>query len=502
MDNALIIAYDIGTSGTKTSIVSTDGTVLYSATTAHKTFFPQSAWAEQEPEDWWDGVCSNTNMLIEKHPEIRKQIAVIGVSGHMLGCLPVDSGGNALCRSVIHSDTRASEQFDIINRQIGVEKIYRVTGNILDPHSSLCKILWIKKNRPEVYRQAARFLQAKDFLVSRLTGNIDTTDFSDASHAQLIDIHKKDYDRSIFEELGLDSAKFPALHRGTDVVGNLNSKSALALNLPEGIPVIAGGGDGACANVGAGVVKPGDIYCCLGTTAWIAYNSVFPIIDSSRRIFNIMSVDGETCGVFGTMQSAGRSMQWAMDLLNEKNVKEFDKAVASINAGSGGLVFLPYLEGERSPIFDTNARGVFFGIAPMHDKRYFMRAVLEGVAMALRSILEVFRETSALPSMRIIGGGAKSDIWLKIIADACDIILQTTTVPASDATSLGVAVAAGVGVGLFPSIEEGTKQICIKEERFPEKLLTDEYNKVYRIYTSLYTQLKPVYEAMSDMNNQ
>lgn len=497
MSKTIILAYDIGTSGVKTTIVRMDGTILDSATSTHQTFFPQPAWAEQEPEDWWIGACGNTIMLMEKHPEVREQIAAIGVSGHMLGCLPVDAKGNALRRCMIHSDARASKQFTFINHHIGMEKMYHMTGNILDPRSSLCKILWVKENEPEIYEHTSRFLQAKDYLVSRLTGNIDTTDFSDASHAQLIDIHKKDYDPDVFKELGLELIKFPSLHRGTDVVGSLSRKSAEALNLHEGIPVVAGGGDGACSNVGAGVVKPGDAYCCIGTTAWIAYSSVSPIIDPAQRIFNIMSLDGETYGVFGTIQSAGRSVQWVMDLFNEKSVKEFDKASAAIDAGSNGLIFLPYLEGERSPIFDPNAKGVFFGISPIHERRHFMRAVLEGVAFALRSVLDVYRETYNLSCIRVIGGGARSDVWRKIISNICDITVQTLTVPAEDATSLGAAIAAGVGVGLFSNIEEGTKHIAVKEQYSPEKQQTETYNKIYGIYHGLYPQLKPIYEIMA-----
>ena len=502
MDDPFIIAYDIGTSSIKTSIVRTDGTVMDSVTTAHQTFFPQPSWAEQDPEDWWKGACSNTHVLIERHPEIPKQISAIGVSGHMLGCLPVDSNGNALRRCMIHSDTRCSKEFDLVKKQIGIDTIYNSTGNILSANSSLCKALWIKKNEPGIYKQASRFLQSKDFLVSRLTGNVDTTDFSDASHGHLIDIHKKEYNTDIFIELGLDRRKFPALHKGTDIVGKLNAASASALNLPEGIPVAAGAGDGACANAGAGIVKPGDIYCCLGTTAWIAYNSNAPIVDPSHRIFNIMSVDGETYGVFGTIQAAGRSLQWVMELLNERDVKEFDRKAASADPGSNGLVFLPYLEGERSPIFDSNARGVFFGITPSHDRTHFMRAVLEGVAMALRSVLEVYREKSVIPSMRIIGGGAKSDIWQKIISNTCNIVLQRLNIPAEDSTSIGVAITAAVGVGLFSSVEDGAKLIGTKGRYSPEERLVDTYNKAYKIYQSLYPRLKPVYTAMANMNSQ
>lgn len=500
MSKTVILAFDVGTSGTKTSIVRADnGMILDSASSSHQTWFLHSGWAEQEPEDWWEGICRNTKQLIEKNPDVMNNIAAIGTSGHMLGCLPVDADGKALRRSMLHSDIRSAEQFSHISKSIGVERMYRMTGNILDCRSSLCKVLWVKQNEPEVYNRTARFLQSKDYIVSRLTGNIDITDLSDASHAQFIDIYTKDYDSDILKELGLEREKFPTIHRGTDVVGRLTPESARALGLKDGIPVIAGSGDGACASVGAGVVSPGDAYCCLGTTAWIAYASTAPVIDPAQRIFNLLSVDGKTCGVYGTVQSAGRSMQWAMELFNEKNAKEFDRLAASVMPGSEGLIFLPYLEGERSPIFDTEARGVFFGLSPLHGKKHLMRAVLEGVAFALRSVLDVYRETLDIGSMRMIGGGAYSSLWREIISNVCNITLETLTVPPGDATSLGAAIAAGVGIGLYPDLKEGVQSISvgIKERRMPNEKWVQIYEQLFGVYQSIYPQLKPVYKSLS-----
>lgn len=379
MPNPLILAHDIGTSATKSALVRPDGEIMASQARAHPTRFPRRGWAEQQAGDWWEGVCWNTQALTAKHPELRSHIAVIGVSGHMLGCLPVDAEGKALRPCLIHSDCRATGPCGILRNQIGEEVIYEVTGNILDPRSSLCKVLWIQANEPHIYKHTARFLQSKDYIVGRLTGNYDSTDYSDASHAQWLNIAAKSYATDLFAELGIGLSKFPSLHRSTDVVGTLTRDAARALDLSTGIPVVAGGGDGSCASAGAGAVNIGDTYCCLGTTAWIAATTAKPLIDRQRRVFNVLALDGENNGVFGTVQAAGRSVNWAMDLLGETDFGRFDDLLADVQPGSEGLIFLPYLEGERSPIFDPDARGVFFGLSPLHRREHLLRATVEGV---------------------------------------------------------------------------------------------------------------------------
>ena len=212
------------------------------------------------------------------------------------------------------------------------DAIYELTGNILDPRSSLCKVLWVKANEPDVYERTARFLQSKDYIVGRMTGSYDSTDYSDASHAQWLDIRAKSYAADVFVELGIGLPKFPALHCSTDVVGKLTQEAAQALDLPAGIPVVAGGGDGSCASAGAGAVNIGDTYCCLGTTAWIAATTAEPLIDGQRRVFNVLALDGENNGVFGTVQAAGRSVDWAMDLLGETGFGRFDDLLAGCPA--------------------------------------------------------------------------------------------------------------------------------------------------------------------------
>lgn len=491
-----LLAHDVGTSATKTSVVGSDGRILASQSTPHETRSPNPGWAEQDAGDWWDGVCRNTRALVERDPALGRRIAAIGVSGHMLGCLPLDADGRPLRPSMIHSDGRASAERDEVERRVGGEMLYQTTGNILDPHSPLCKILWLKENEPDVYRRTARFVQSKDYVVGCMVGRFDSTDYSDASHAQWIDINRGAYAEHVLGELGIDADKFPRLYSGVDVVGELTDEAAPALGLQSGIPVVAGGGDGSCATAGAGAVRPADAYCCIGTTAWVALTAEDPMIDPQGRIFNLTSLDGQTCGVFGTVKSAGLSVDWMMDLLGEGDFERFDALLAEAPPGSDDLIFLPYLEGERSPIYDSDARGVFFGINSSHRRHHFLRATIEGVSYGLRSCLDVMRETIQVPALRLIGGGGQSQAWQQILADVCAVNVQTLTTRAADATSVGAALAAGVGVGIFDSLAEAAETIGVVKERPPRAESAETYERLFDIYMALYPALKPLYRRL------
>jgi len=496
MPEDLILAHDVGTSGTKSSIMNAEGAMVDSASCAHETDYGPGGVAEQDPEDWWSGVCANTCALMERHPEFRSRIAGIGISGQMLGCLALGDDGEALRPHMIHSDSRAGAEMERVRDTIGAEAIYRTTGNVLDPRSPLCKMLWLKNNEPDTYAYATRFLQAKDFIVGRMAGSFQTTDYSDAAHAHWLDIRKQVLARELFAELGLDAGKLPEAHASTDVVGTLCARAAEALGLPDGIPVVAGGGDGSCASVGAGAVRPGDIYCCIGTTAWIASVAAEPFIDPRMRVFNVPSLDGESCGVFGTVQAAGRSLDWAMELLGEEDFSRLDELLAAAPAGSDGLIFLPYLEGERSPIYDADARGVFFGIKATHARQHLLRATVEGVSFALRSVLEVIREQRPVEALRLIGGGGQSAVWRQMLADICDVETQGLSMRAADATSIGAAVAAGVGVGMFDDLAEGTEAISVVRSRKPDADLREIYERGFELYASLYPALKRAFARL------
>jgi xylulokinase len=245
-------------------------------------------------------------------------------------------------------------------------------------------------------------------------------------------------------------------------------------------------------------VSVGDTYGCLGTTAWIAATTAQPFIDGQQRVFNVLALDGENNGVFGTVQAAGRSVDWAMDLLGETDFARFDDLLAAVQPGSEGLIFLPYLEGERSPIFDPNARGVFFGLSPVHRREHLLRATVEGVSFALRSVLEVMRESFAVPALRLIGGGGQSNLWQQLLANVCGVPIRTLSTQSADATSLGAAFAAGVGVGLFDGLPQAAETIEVTGQRLADAALAERYDTFFRVYQALYPQLKPVFTQLQE----
>lgn len=492
MKNA-ILAYDIGTSSVKATLFDEQGNALASAAQSYTTEHPMSGWAEQNPEDWWNGIVRATRDLMAQPGAQDADVAAIGCSGHMTGSLPVDGNGKPLYRCLIHSDSRAQAQYEKIAHEIGIGRLYAMTGNIPDPRSSLSKMLWFAETEPAIYAKTAKFLQAKDYIAAKLTGNIDTTDYSDASHGVMLDVGTKRYDESLYAALGLSADKLPEVHRSMDIVGKLHDEAAAALGLPSGIPVAAGAGDGICANIGSGTSKPGDAYICLGTTAWIARCAEKPLLDEKRRVFSIQSADGDSFGVFGTMQSACGALDWARKILGEDDLSVWNEQAARIAPGCDGLVFLPYLDGERSPIFDPKARGVFFGMSASHTRAHFMRAVFEGVAYALRSIRDVMAETEPLVKLRIIGGGAKSELWCRMIADVTGCTLEVPRMQSSDVTSLGAAIIAGEAVGMLSRNAVNGFGVIDTKQIVPDPGTRAAYDAAYLRYAKLYPALRNLF---------
>ena len=490
-----ILAFDIGTSAVKASLVSENMQIVAEASENYPTYTSISGIAEQLADDWWNAACAAVHCILEEQIGCADRIACIGVSGHMLGLLPVSANGTPLMKAMIHADTRALVQMQEIEKKIGEDVLYKRSGNVLSPSSPLCKALWLKEMQPDIYNQTARFLQSKDYLNYCLTGNLDSTDYSDASHAMLIDIRKKEYLTDVFLDIGVDADRFPALNPSIRIIGRLTKAAAKTLGLKAGIPVVAGGGDGACASVGAGIGRKGDVYCSLGTTGWVACNMDEPFVDDAHRVFNILSLDGEHSGVFGTVQSVGKSVMWAQRLFAQDGIDEFNRMASEIKAGSEGLIFLPYLEGERSPIFDAKARGVFFGISSAHDRQHFARAVFEGVSCALASILDILREKMQILDMRVIGGGTKSNLWKQILADICRVQIWDIDASAAAATSLGAAAAAGVAVGIYPDIATASQNIRKFHPTAPNQANTSVYADLLNRYNMLYPLLKPVFHA-------
>ncbi len=497
----MILAIDLGTTATKVSLVSPTMSVLASSQRRITTYTAPGGISEQESGDWLEAVRQGVRDLHAQYPALPGSVEAIAVTGHMLGCLPVDADGVPLARHLLHGDTRSRDQVNEIEQVLGPGRIYQLTGNRPEP-STLAKMLWFKRVRPDIYQKTAYFLQSKDYVTGWLKGSCDTTDLSDASHACLLNVHNLQYFADVYQSLGLDMARLPRLHQGTDLVGRLCPQAAAQLGLPAGIPIAAGAGDGAGSAIGAGAARVGDHYCCLGTTAWTACMAEKAVLDPAMRNFNIVSGDGRSVGSFGTIQNAGRAIDWAQAACQVTDLRQFDTLAASVGPGANGLIFLPYLAGERTPHFDPDARGAFIGLSLDHETGHLLRAVLEGISMALRDTVAMHRDDGLIINhMHLIGGGGRSQLWRQILAAVLGVPVSRLASPSEHATTVGAAIIAGTAIGHFASLSDGTALLDRLDTELPDPAAVERYDRLHTIYRQLYTTLKPAYDQLASYRN-
>ena len=504
-----ILAHDLGTTGDKASLYTAEGYLRHSTFFGYETQYLFPNWAEQDPKDWWQAVCATTRQLLAEAQVRPGEIACVAFSGQMMGCVAVDEAANPLRNSIIWADQRGVEQAERLAEAVSPERIYQITGHRVSPAYSAAKIMWVRDHQPEIFRQTYKFLHAKDFIVARLTGRF-VTDYSDAAGMNLYDLRKWDWSSEILKALDLDPALLPELHSSVDVVGEVTSDAAEATGLVAGTPVVLGGGDGPCAATGAGVVAQGRAYNYLGSSSWIGVLTPEPILDPLMRTFTFPHLIPGMFTPTGTMQSAGGSYQWLRDVVCRAEVQSADRleltAYELMNAqaqmsepGAKGLIFLPYLLGERSPRWNPKTRGVLVGLTRRHGRAELIRAVLEGISFNLRIILDAFREQGAqVEKMWVIGGGARGRLWRQILADMYGLpILKPKLL--EEATSLGAALAGGVGVGLFPDFNVVQDLVEIEEVTQPDRRAQARYDELYPIFELCYQSLLPVYDALAEL---
>ncbi|MGC9468758.1 MAG: xylulokinase [Anaerolineae bacterium] len=504
-----VLAHDLGTTGNKATLYDAGGQLSGSAFYPYGTDYPQTSWAEQDPHDWWAAVCTSTRQLLAQTGVGGDEIACITFSGQMMGCVPLDRNARPLRKAIIWADQRAVAQAQWIGERVAFEEVYRITGHRLSSSYSLPKILWLRDHDPEIYRQAYKFTHAKDAMVARLTGAF-VTDPSDASGMNLYDLETGAWSPKILECVGLDTERLPEIRPSHEIVGTVLPSVAEDVGVPVGTPVVIGGGDGACAAAGAGVVSEGSAYNYVGSSSWIALATREPIYDPDYRTFTFAHLVPNTFMPDGTMQAAGASYQWMRDQLCPQEV--LDAAAAGLSAydlmsaqaagsppGANGLLYLPYLMGERSPHWNPRARGAFVGLTIRHTRADMIRAVLEGVAMNLSTILDAFRAQGAdVPAIRLIGGGARSQLWTQIMADVYGVPVQRLAI-LEEATSMGAALAGGVGVGLYPDFRMATAMNPVAEVIEPDPAAQRVYLELAPLFRETYEALAPVYDRLANI---
>jgi len=510
-EDTYILAHDLGTTGGKASLFDEQGQPLASAFVSYETAYPRPGWAEQDAADWWRAVRTSTRELLGESGISPGSIAVVSFSGMMNGALAVDGAGKPLRPAIIWADQRATAEAEFLAERCGFEQVYRRTGHRPGASYTAAKILWMQRIQPELYWRTRYFLQAKDYAAYKLCGAW-ATDYSDASSTNLFDLDRREWALDMVEAVGLDLNKLPPALPSSTVIGKVTAQAARETGLLAGTPVVIGGGDGGCATVGAGSVRPGDAYNYIGSSSWIAVTAEHPLVDPQMRTFTFAHLDPQLCFPTGTMQCAGGSFDWLERLLRgpeplkEQNGEdrlydELSAAAARVEPGAGGLLFLPYLIGERSPHWNPLARGAFVGLTMSHDRAHMARAVLEGVAFNLKMILDAFLEQGAeIEAMRLIGGGARGAPWRQILADVYGLpILRPALL--TEATALGAAIAGGVGVGLFPDFSVAHRLVRVYEAEVPDPAAQTRYAQIYSLFQEAYRSLEPTFERLGEMQD-
>ncbi|WP_180968305.1 xylulokinase [Cytobacillus massiliigabonensis] len=496
--SAFLLAHDLGTTNHKCVVFNEKGDIIASAQRAYPTYYSNGGMAEQDPNDWWSNFLETTKEVLTIISP--GKIAGISFSAHMNGCLPVDQNGVPLMRSIIHADTRSMEIETEVYQKVCENQLYNITGNRIDSRYTLLKMYWLKEKKPEIYQYTRFFLQAKDYLVYKLTGNLGVTDYSDASLTGAFHLKNRQWEDSLFKELGLDLSKMPIPVPSTEIVGYVQKEIAKETGLLAGTPVIIGGGDGACATAGAGSLRQGETYISLGTTAWVSKVVEEPFIDIEKRVFSICDLNPKYYNVLGTMQTAGAAYEWAIKLFSpvvewgslevKPEYQQFDKQIKKVPAGARGLIFHPYLLGERSPIWNEKARGSFLGMHLEHNRFDMAKAVLEGIAYSLCGISEIINP-QARKEIRMIGGLVQSESLIQTICDVLERPIQLTANP-SEATSLGAAIALGVGIQMFPSFEDASHMISKVKQYHPNDENSTIYNHQMNHFKILYERIKDI----------
>jgi xylulokinase len=504
-----VLAQDLGTTGSKASLYDADGRLVSSVLQEYGVSFPSTGWAEQNVEDWWQAVCLSTQKLLAAASIRGAEIACIVFSGQMMGCVPLDEHARPLRTAIIWADTRAVEQQQAIAKRIDPSQVYQITGHRLSASYSLSKICWVRQHQPEIYARTHRFVLAKDAMIARMTGRF-VTDPSDASSTNMYDLASGGWSAPILDAAGVDAGKLPEIIPSTAVAGELLPAPAAELGLPPGVPIVVGGGDGSCAGVGAGVIAEGSAYNYIGSSSWIALCTAHPILDPTERTFTFAHLMQGRFMPTGTMQAAGASYQWMRDQLSPMEVRSArDLGISPYElmnftaerspAGANGLLFLPYLLGERSPRWNPRARGAFIGLTIRHTRADMIRASLEGITYNLRVILDAFRTQGArIDSMRVIGGGARGRFWNQVMASIFGMPIARLSV-LEEATSMGAAVAGGIGVGLYRDWDIIAQMNQIAETIQPDPAAQAVYEKAYPIFDAAYHALLPIYDQLAGL---
>lgn len=498
----MYLGIDLGTSSVKVILIDKLGKVITSQSSKYPLYYPKPDYSEQEPSDWWKGTKEAILAIASRFPKEAMAIEGISFSGQMHGLVLLDEDGKVLRPAILWNDNRTQKECDYLNDEIGRDKLSLSTGNIALCGFTAPKVLWVKKHEPEIFAKIRHILLPKDYIRYCLTGEykIDT---ADAAGTVFFDVKNRCWSKEMIRVLDIDESWLPEVFECYEQTGVVTLAIAEELGINPAAKVFGGGGDQAVGAVGTGTVSDGVVSVALGTSGAVLASTNCYKVDTQNRLHSFCHANGKYMQM-GVMLSAAYCLQWWVEEINKgiasDNPYQFlGEEASKIPAGSEGLIFLPYLTGERTPYPDGNARGTFIGLSPMHTRAHMTRAVLEGVGYGLRDSLELIKDMGiSINEIRITGGGARNKLWVEIIASIFN--QELGIVEASDGPAYGAAILAAVGCGQFDSVEEACSSfIQIAEKIAPNPKDAAIYEKGYAIYQSLYSTLKDTFKAMSEL---
>jgi xylulokinase len=499
MNKSLFLGIDVSTTGAKALLIDPQGRVVSSANTPLTLSTPQPLWSEQDPQEWWVGAAQSIRKALEQAEIDGSAVAAAGLTGQMHGLVLLDEKGQVLRPAILWNDQRTGAQCDEIRSRLGFERLVQITGNNALTGFTAPKILWVQQNEPAVYERARHVLLPKDYVRFRLTGQY-AMDKADGSGTLLFNLQARDWSAEVLNALEIPAAWMPPTFEGPQVTGYVNAEAAALTGLRMGTPVMAGGGDQAAQAVGVGAIEPGTVALTLGTSGVVFATTNAAHVEPLGRLHAFCHAVPGTWHFMGVMLSAAGSLQWYRDTLAPgESFDHLTALAAEIPVGCEGLLFLPYLTGERTPHPDPLARGAFIGLTIRHTAKHMVRAVLEGVAFGLRDSFELIKTAGkvSVKQVRVSGGGAKSPLWRQILADVFDV--ELVTVNTTEGAAYGAALLAGVGSGEWGSVHEACQALIqVTGSTQPQQGAEERYEAQYQLYRQVYPALKPIFHALKD----
>ena len=498
-----VLGIDVGTGGTRAVLVNRSGAIVSSATCEHVPFAsPKIGWAEQDPHDWVQAAGSAIRQIISDAGISASDISAVGLAGQMHGAVLLDENDQVLRPSLIWCDQRTQAQCDWLNQKIGEHRIIELTCNPALTNFTLTKLLWVRDNEPEIWRRFRQVLLPKDYVRFRLTDE-HAIDVADASGTLMLDVAHRRWSDEMMSAAGLPMSCLPKLYESPEICAHISEAGAEHTGLKLGTPVVAGAGDQAGGAVGMGIVRAGAVSATIGTSGVVFAATDTPAMDAKGRVHTFCHAVPGRWHVMGVTQAAGLSFRWLRDLLrstsgsSDLSYDDLTREAENIPAGSDGVLWAPYLMGERTPHLDPNARGTLTGLAASHGRGHVTRAILEGVAFSLKDTFSLFDEMQVpVRNIRLGGGGARSALWRQIQADV--YADQVEILAAEEGAAYGAALLAGVGTQFWSSVEDACDAVVKVQQRItPDPKVTQALKRQYDHYRRLYPALKPLFSTMS-----